>query len=240
MHETQIVGEAVAGEAAKLRRSVESAIKTINKSVFDVAELLGKIVAGQHYTKWGFNTRAEYFRSLDMSESKARYLTTIAEVMSHPKVNIPRKDYEPVGIGKLREITSLDPDATYTGPDGETLPMDQYIRGFIYDSKEQTLEDVQRHVRTLKGFVGENDQTHLNLTITRLVLEQVLQPAIEKMRLVLGPVGKDDDGMAIEASPSRCIELICANFLAEETDDTPTSTGIDDSAVDCDEPVSSN
>jgi hypothetical protein len=219
MNEAVIVGEAVSGEAAKIRRRVEAVVKTINTSAFDAIELLGKIRANRLYTNWGFNTLSEYFNSLDISIRKCQYLARIGEVMSHPKINIPRADYEPLGIAKLREIASLEPEGTYTTPEGEVVPMADYIRGFIYEGQEQTREYVQSSVRTLKGITGENDKTHFNLMPTRLVKEQVIQPAIDKMRLELGPVAKDVDGMAVEASDTRCIELICAKYLTEETND---------------------
>lgn len=235
MHETVIVGEAVAGEAAKIRRRVDAVVKTINTSVFEAIELLGKIKVRRLYTDWGFNTLAEYFGSLDMSVSKAKYLSRIGEVMSHPNVKIPRAQYEPLGIAKLRSIVSLDPEATYkdpTDPTAEPAPMADYIRGLVVDGPGMKLEQVEQYVRTLKGLVGENDQTHLNLVFLRHTLDGTITPAIEKMRLELGPVAKDQDGVAVEASPSRCIELICAKYLTEETDDDSAMDGSTDSSSD--------
>ncbi len=222
MNEAVIVGEAVAGESAKIRRRVDAVLKTINTSVFDAAELLAKVKVNKLYTSWGFNTLSEYFDSLDISVRKAQYLSCIGEVMSHPKINIPRADYEPVGIAKLREICSLNPESVYRTPEGEDVPMADYIRGFIYDRVGDKIEAIQRDVRILKGLIGENEQARFTLMVSRLVLEQVINPAIEKLRLELGPVGKDEDGMAVEASAGRCIELICAKYLTEEIDDDVT------------------
>ncbi len=219
MTEAVIVGEAVAGEAAKLRRKIEAAVKVMGTSTFDVAELLAKVKVNRLYTGWGYNTYTEYLETLGISVRKSQYLSCIGEVMSHPKINIPRAAYEPIGIAKLREICSLNPESVYRTPEGEDVPMADYIRGFIYDRVGDKIEAIQRDVRILKGLIGENEQARFTLMVSRLVLEQVINPAIEKLRLELGPVGKDEDGMAVEASAGRCIELICAKYLTEETDD---------------------
>jgi hypothetical protein len=238
MNEAVIVGEAVAGEAAKLRRKIEAVVKTINTSAFDAAELFAKAKKNRSYVGWGFNTLSEYFRSLDISERKAQYLTRIAEVMGHEKVHVARADYEPLGIAKLREITSLDPEGQWTTPAGETFPMAEYIQGFVFDRTNESFETIQKEVRVLKGLIGENDLTHFNLMFTRLTKENTIDAALAKMRLELGPVGKDGDGVAIEATDSRCIELICVRYLTEETDDDAAISNSTD--INPDEPVSND
>ena len=56
MQDTVIVGEIEAGEAAKVRKSLEKAIKQVNDSTFDIAELLYTVKSKHLYTTPSFRT----------------------------------------------------------------------------------------------------------------------------------------------------------------------------------------
>jgi hypothetical protein len=209
MHETAIIGEAVAGESAKVRVQLDEAIKLTSSSVFDVMDLLYKVKKNKFYVAYGFPTMQEFYEySLNMKPRKCQYLLRVAEVME--AVHVQRTDYEPLGISKLREITRLNPEATYTNP-----PMADWIHGLIFDCGQESLDKIQEHVRTLMGKVGENDKTWLNLPFTRLVMKETIRPAIEKMKAELGTTAKTAEGLAIDASDSYAVEMICADKLAE-------------------------
>lgn len=206
-----IVGEAVAGESSKLRTQLESLITTVNKSQFDIGELLSKVKHGGHYQP-EFNTFQEYTRSLDIKPRKAQYLVRITDVMS--EVGVTRAQYEPVGTAKLREITSLDPAGTWVNPEThEITALKDFIVGFVDKAKELSLDEVKQHVRTLKGFVGENDLVWENFCITRLVKTNIVDPAKELARKNIGSVGKDDEGMSKDASDGACLEAWAVEYL---------------------------
>lgn len=210
-----LVGEAVAGQAAAVRAELESLIKNIDKQTLDVAERLHLVQSKQLYAP-DFNTYMEYTESIGLKESKARYLPKIVRVMS--EVGIPRTQYEKLKIARLREITSLDPAATYVNPltKNET-PMKEFIVGFVEKNEEIEFDDLKKHVRTLKGFVGENDITWLNLPFVRSALENTVRPGIEKVKAVIGSIGKDDDGVSKDASDSAAIEAAFAHILTDDT-----------------------
>lgn len=213
MSESVLVGEAVAGDAAKTRALLVSLISSVNKSTLDIAELLYKVKINGYYQA-EHATFKEYTESLDIKARKAQYLTKIVETFE--AVGIPRKQYEPLGIAKLREISSLDPNTTYTNPLDQTqTPMKDFITGFVEKGNELELEDLKKHVRTLKGLVGENDIIWRNLPFTRQVVEKTIDPALELARANIGSVGKDDEGISKDASDAACVEVWAVDYLLD-------------------------
>lgn len=211
MQETVLVGEAIAGDAAKTRALLESLIANIDKQTLDVAALLHEVQSKGLYAP-DFNTYKEYTRSLKLKDRKAEYLPKIIKVMQ--QVGIERTQYEKLGIARLRAITSLDPDATWTNPEtGEETPIREFIISFVEKGEEIEMEDLLTHIRTLKGLVGENDLTWLNICLKRAALDNTVRPALEKAKALIGSVGKDDDGVSKDASDGAALEAISVEFL---------------------------
>lgn len=212
MSQIVISGEIVAGESAKTRALLVTLISSVNKSTFDIAELLYKVKKNGYYTA-EHSTFKEYTESLDIKARKAQYLTRIVEVMDD--VGVPRAQYEKLGVAKLREITSLDPNAVYKNPvsDDVPIPMKDFILDFVHHGVDTDLDDIKKHVRTLKGFVGANDIEWRNIPFLRSVLEATIDPAIELARANIGSVGKDDEGISQDASDASCIEIWAAEYL---------------------------
>jgi len=213
--DTVIVGEVNAGEAAKVRKSLEKAIKQVNASTFDVAELLHKVKAGHLYTTPTFT---DYIATLDMKVQRAQYLEHIADVME--VVGITRAEYEPIGVTKLRAITRLDPTATYTNPETkETFPMTDYIVGLVEVAPTKKAKELEGSVRVLLGETGENDMTWLNIRLLRLTKENIIDKALEKAAINIGSVATNADGSEKDASDGRKLEVICINYLNDTQSD---------------------
>jgi hypothetical protein len=211
MHEAVIVGEAVAGESAKTRAMLVSLINSVNKSTLDIAELLAKVKKHGYYQA-EHSTFKEYTESLDIKARKAQYLTRIVECFE--SVGIPRTQYEKLGIAKLREISSLEYEGTYTNPvSGEKTPLKEFVTEFVSKGSDMDLDELKKHVRTLKGFVGENDIEWVNLPFTKSVLDNTIRPAAELTRANIGSVGKDDEGISKDASMASVIEVWAVEYL---------------------------
>jgi hypothetical protein len=207
-----IVGQKVAGESAKTRKQLEQLIKKVNSSAFDIAELLHKIKKNGFYE--GFTTFQEYTKTLELKPRKAQYLRRIAEVMD--EVDIPREKYEPLGIAKLREITSLNVNDTWINPEDKSeTSMSAFITGFIDKGKEMSLEEVKGHVRTLKGLIGDEAMGWLHLYMKQLAIDNVARPALELAKAQIGSVAKDDEGISKDATDGQAAESIFASFLAD-------------------------
>ena len=211
MQDIVIVGEVEAGEAAKVRKSLEKLVKQMEMNTFDLAELLHKVKAKHLYTTPTFE---EYVDELNLPRQRARYLEQIVDCME--QVGIPRAEYEPVGVTKLRAIARLDPKSTYTNPaTNEAHPMADYISGLVELAVSTKTEKLEEQVRVLRGETGENDQTWLNIRLQRLTLENVIKPAFDKAAINIGTVKTDTDGVAQDASDARKLEIICVNYLTD-------------------------
>lgn len=207
-----IVGQVAAGEAAETKSQLEGLIVTLEKSKFDVAELLYKIKIKGFYVGWGYSTFPEYSKTLKIKNRTVQYMTRIVGVMD--EVGIKRDVYEPLGIAKLREITSLDPKAEWTNPvTGAKTPMIEFIKGFVEQGADIEVEKLKEHVRTLKGFVGENDLVFETLCMTRSAMENSWKPAIELAKAHIGSVAKDEDGMSKDASNGAAAEMVAVSYL---------------------------
>lgn len=199
------------GEAERARRELEDLISFQVKSNFDIAEKCHIIKSRGFFQP--FTTFQEYAKTLTgLKPRKIQYLTRMAGVFD--TVGIPRSVYEPLGVARCREITSLDPGTTWVNPDtNEATSMDDFIRGFVEKGEEIPMEDLKRHVRTLKGFVGENDIVWENVPFIRAVYDNTWRPAIEKAKALIGSVAKDDEGISQDASDAAAAEVIAVNFL---------------------------
>ncbi len=212
-----LVGETVAGESAKVRKQLEEKIIQSNQSLFDIGELAYTVEHNGYYE--GYTTFAQYLEELstktNFKKRRLRYLTRIAKVMN--LMGIPRDTYEPVGVSKLRAITSLDPDGIWTNPvTKEEVPITEFITGFIEKHETMTEDEIQKHVQTLKGFVGEDSMGWVHLYMKQIVIDKVVKPALEKARMVIGSVGKDGEGNSQDASDGRAAEVIFVSFQNEE------------------------
>lgn len=235
-----IVGAVVAGEAAATKNQIDALINTLDKSTFDVAELLYKVKTKGFYAEWGYSTFQEYSRTFKkLKPRKVQYLTRIVGVMD--EVGIKREAYEPLGIARLREITSLDPKEEWTNPEsGLKTPMVEFIKGFVAAREDNgdymDADIIKQHVRTLKGFVGENDLVFQTLCMTRLAMEKSWNPAIELAKAHIGSVKKDDEGMSQDASMGAAAEVLAIAYLTDTQNDLGAlGTGYEDGEGESDE-----
>ena len=220
-----IVGEAIAGESAKVREELKRLAGLLETTAFDISDLLWK-VKKNHWYQPDFETFKEFYESIGLKRSKAEYLTDIAEVME--QVNIGRNTYEPLGTSKLREICSLDPNSTWTNPEtNEVTPMKEFITELVDKGKELKYDDIKQHVKTLKGQVGDDEYINKMYGWTRGDYRDIIEPAEELARKNIGSVGKDENGMAIDASSSYCHKVWAQEYLAD-----PNNNVIKDAVVD--------
>ena len=174
--------------------------------------LLSETKKQGYFKQWGFDTFKEYVQQLDLKERKAHYLTRIVDVME--TVGVVREQYEPLGLSKLREITSLDPGAIYVDPESNTqTPMKDFITGLVDKGLGMSLEEIKQHVKTLKGLTGENELMFVNFSVKRSVWETAIKPALELAKSNIGSVGQDEEGNAKDASDGRALEMIAVEFL---------------------------
>jgi len=206
-----IHGPVVPGVAVQARKELETVISVANSSMFDIAELLHKIKKNKYHD----GTFTDYLKSLNFKRRRLEYLEKMAGVME--AVGIPRTQYEPLGISKLREITSLDPNGKWTDPETkEEIPISTFIQGFVEKGHELSKEDIHKHVNTLKGMIGEESMGWIHLYMKQSVIDQVVKPSLEKAKALIGSIGKDEEGYSIDPSDGRAAETVFVSFLTTE------------------------
>lgn len=214
-----VIGEAVAGQAAKRAAAVKIELEHLNTlvldSTFDIAELLAEVKGGSYYGQWGYETFGDYVEQvLDMKLRKAQYLVRIVNIAK--MLDIPRTVYEEVKITKLREIFSLEPQDFFLNPDtNQNEPLSDHIKRLVAAANEMTLQEIVNEIKRLKGLIGDDELVFLTTCVKRAVRDNVILPARELARTKLGSQGKDTDGDNIEYSDGACEEVIHADFLAD-------------------------
>ena len=220
MSDIAIVGETEAGNSVRVKRQINALIHGLNANTFDLSDLLYEVKSKGYHKTYGYNSFGEYAKSLDIKVTKAYYLLRIAQVMS--ACGIPRTEYEPIGIAKLRVITKLEPLdkdgklATCT-IEGETWTVVEAIQAIAADAAATDIEQIEEQVKRIQGKTGDDAEEWLNFKVKRIVKDAVIKPALEKCKLVIGTVAEDEDGMAIEPSDSAALEGLAAYYLSDAT-----------------------
>jgi hypothetical protein len=207
---TLIIGEAVAGEAQKIRKQINAIINGVNKSTFTLAELLHKVKVTP--TLRPEQTFGEYAKGLELKISKSYYLVRIIDNMLIS--GVPKEIYEPVGIAKLRVISKLDPLAEFEGK-----PMTQFIKGLVETATSVEINTLKEAVAHLQGQTGDEARVWLNISVGKSQRDNVILPAIENAKKLLGSVATNAEGEPQDASDGRALEIICAAFLADKDND---------------------
>lgn len=215
MNEQVIVGEAVAGRSATVRKQLLRMVSNMAVSTFDFIELIAEAQENNYASSWGFSSTVDYgTKELGLKKRKIQYLARIGKVCK--EVGLTRSQFEPAGVSKLREITTLDPEGTFWNKDAHVSePLDDHIVRLILDSDKMNVEQVEVEVARLKGQVGQDRRVLRSYSTDAATWTNVISAAIEKARKYLGSKGRDGEGNAVEYSEGACYECICAAFNAD-------------------------
>lgn len=225
MHEQVIVGEAVAGRAAAVRQDLQRLTANMQQDTFTLADLFYEAQANAYYLGWGYESLGDFaVRELGIKERKAQYLARIVKVCRD--VGVSRKNYEPAGISKLREITTLESEGFYFDKEkNQNFPLDEIIVDLILDAPEMTMQEVKDKVAKLKGQEGEHRQVVRSFGCTQSCWDNVIKPALELAARKLGSAGRDESGNAVEYSDGAKWEIICVSFLQDPNNLLESDTG---------------
>jgi hypothetical protein len=215
MENVAIVGEVVAGQSAMLRKHMRVLAGDLTRYTFDLAEAFLTAQETRCYAEWGFASLGDYAElELGVKKRRAQYLATIVRVCR--ACGIARKDYEPVGITKLRSITSLDPETTfYDAEEKKHTPMVELITELVAEAPELSLVEVEERVAHLKGLDGENTMVTKSYSVTKSCYENTIQRCFESVRMRLGSAGRDGTGAAKEYSDGAVVECLAAEYNAD-------------------------
>jgi hypothetical protein len=211
----EIHGEQVAGRAACVRKQLKDLSTDAKSSTFDLADLLFEAQENSYAEAWGFASLTDYAsKELGLKPRKAQYLAHTVKVCL--EVGLKREQFELAGISKLREICTLNPEGTYwNAAEHVSEPLAEHIVRLILDHYKLNLEQVKDEVLRLKGRTGVDRPVLRTTSYPKSVWENVIKPARELARRLLGSSGRDDEGNAKEYSDGACDEMIFASFLAD-------------------------
>lgn len=216
MYEVEMVGEAIAGRSASVRRSLMSMVSNLSTNTFDLALLLHEARENNYPATWGFSSLAEYAeQELGLKKRKSEYLTRIVKVAR--AVGLLRSQYEPCGVSKLREITRLDPEGTFWNKDEHVSEeLSDHIVRLILDHDKLNVQQVKEEVARLLGQSGPDRRVMRSYSTDITTWTNVISKAIERARRVLGSKGREEEtGNATEYSEGACYECICAAFNSD-------------------------
>ena len=212
MEPLELHGEAVAGHSATLRKRMGVLAQDLQRNTFDIGELALEMQEHGYFREYGYETLAEYGeQELGIKSRKLQYLARIVRVCR--ECGVARKDYEPVGVSKLRLITSLDPDSSYYDREiQQHIPMVNCITELISEGIEMSTQEIEERVAHLKGMDDDNAMIHRSYSVTKSAYENTIVPALEAMRKLLGSQGRDDEGRATDFPDGKCIEFILRDW----------------------------
>lgn len=215
MEQTEIHGEQVAGRSAQVRKALKHLSTGLTGSTLDLAELLYEAQENNYAPKWGFQSLPTFAeRELGIKPRKAQYLARIVRI--YRAVGLTRSVCEGIAISKLREITRLEPEGTYWNADTkQSEPLDSHIVRLITDADTLTLKQIEQDVARLMGHVGPNRRITRSYNTNEATYENVIKPAFELIRRRLGSAARDSGGNAVEYADGVCIEMACAEILAD-------------------------
>jgi hypothetical protein len=201
-HRPALHGEQVAGNEARaktVRVQIESLKNNLAEGRWELAALLSEARLKAFHHSWGFSDFDEYIdqSNFDVGSREARYLIRANDVSL--QLGISRDQLKRVAVSKVKEIFSLEADSH-----AETIKL------LLDEAVDLSLEEVRQRVRELKGTDPETELTWLNLQMLRRAKEEVVLPALAKVKLEFGPTMGDE-----EISDGRALEMLCADKLAE-------------------------
>lgn len=207
----EIVGEAVAGEAAQTLKQVKQLVKNLSANTFDLAEALHKVKTLKFYHP-KHDTFADYVSTLDIKTSKCYYLLKMVSVMQ--QCGIDRAVFEPVGLTKLRIITRVKviddegKDTTFEG-----VPTKLLVKDMIEKASTWQPEALDLRVKEIQGLVGDNASAGwINFPVT-YAQKAAWEKAVALAMLQIGSVGKDENtGQFKDASLGACAEVIAVSY----------------------------
>jgi hypothetical protein len=209
-----IYGEREAGRSQKVREALELLSKNVATSRLDQGELLAEVKSNHYYVGYGFESFAQFVaESLDMKERQALYLISIATKAKDLKID--RSSLEPIGISKLKEIFSLEPDSFFfNAATNQNEKLDTHMKRLLELAPTVSLDAIRAEVKRLKGIQGDDEYTWLNIHIKRADKEEV-EKAFELFRRNNGDLAKDKDGDPIELSDGYVLRGIAVDYLSD-------------------------
>jgi hypothetical protein len=174
-------------------------------SMFELADLLSEAKKNDYHTHWGyvrFDEWVEQGSGLDISARTAFYLINIVEKAN--ELGIPREAMSGVKISKLKSIFSLD----------STKHADS-IKLLLENAESKSLEEINEEVWKIKSNGNGEPMAYITIKMPKSVKDDVVDLAFDMVRREIGDVVNPETGEISEATPGRCMEFICVEWMQD-------------------------
>lgn len=220
-----IVGEAEAGEAAKVTKKLKALIQSVNVSTFDIMDLLHVVKSKKLYQP-KFDTFVDYVATLDISARKAHYLVRTKECMN--LAGVTREQYEKVGIAKLRTIASINMIDSENNVIEDSVGQ---VKALLALAATKTVDELKTQVDTFQGNVGDEAFVWFNIRVKAGALA-VIEKALLLIKAQIGSVGKDSDGISKDPSDGNALEKMALDYLSDpNNEEDVTELGLIDAVA---------
>ena len=189
-----------AGEIVTQLHSLKSSLVS---NFLSMGDLLLEVKQNNYHVVLGYENFQEWLDAsmLDIRISQAYYMMRIVSKAAY--LDIPRAELEQCTISGLKEIASLDEDS-----------QGDKIKELVEYAKTHSAKDTTKQVDRIKLESGQELYTLKAFRVPNIVLEEVIEPAIERMQLEYGQTIDSESGDVIEISDGKALEMICANYLS--------------------------
>jgi hypothetical protein len=201
IHNPEILGDTKRAE--DVFRKLHALKSTMEDSFIDTCYLLLESLDNGYHICWGYTRFTDWVDAsdLDMKGRQALYYTNIAR--KSQTLGLSRDDLKRVKISKLKEIFALDPQDF----------KDEMLQ-LVGEAEDSSLEEVKNKVRSLRSASGRPDSVYMTLKFDTDIKELV-DEAFELARRNYGDLYVGESGETIDISDSKCLELICQQFLMD-------------------------
>lgn len=197
----QPLDEIVTNRANQVRTELLQIATKVEDHFFTMCELLME-AREQHYeTVYGYPNFSEWVEQgsgLNISARQAYYSVNIAKKAK--ALGLSKDDLRAIGTSKLKEIFSLD-----------TTTHAENIKALLLSAPDSTLNEVKGQVSVAKAAAGEEETFYITLRLDKSVKESY-DKAITLARMMYGDQ-VDEHGEVMDASHSKCIEIIVRSYL---------------------------
>lgn len=185
--------------------AVLNSLRQINRNMkdgfFDTCALLMEAHDGAYHTCWDYPRFGDWVEStgLDISARQAYYYLTIGKKAAD--LQISREELLNANISQLKKIFELDPGTHATE-----------MRQLLASADQMTLKETEDAVVELRAAkTGEAPARHMTFKFEDTIRDTVKE-AFELARRIYGDT-LNVAGEAADISDSKCMELICVEFL---------------------------
>lgn len=201
--------------AAYVSQQLAKITTDTKKNFFTVCDLMLEFFENDYHKFFGYTRFGEWVENagLEIGSRQAYYYVTIGKRARD--LGLDKEKLLEIPISNLKEILSLDPEKYETE-----------IRGLLEEADSLSTEEVKDKVRGLKSDKGEEVYVNYNFKVSEFIKE-ILEEAFELCRRNHGNTVDTTTGEVIDITNSKCLELICVEYL-QSKDNYPENSPVPD------------